>query len=137
MTEKAKLLSRDDVLAARDIKTKLVAVPEWGGDVYVKGMTGTDLDAFETTIIVDHGGGKKQTVTTENIRAKLAAFSIVDEDGVLMFSVEDIDALGKKSSSALQRIMDVAKELSGIGDDEIEDLAEGLKADPFVDSASD
>ena len=135
MTGRAKILNRDDILAVQDIETKQVPVPEWGGDVYVKGMTGAERDAFETTIIVDHGN--KQTVTTENIRAKLAAFSVVDEEGVLMFSVKDIKALGKKSAAALQRVFDVAKELSGIGDDDIEELVEGLKADPFDDSPSD
>ena len=33
------LLTREDILNYNDIKTEIVPVPEWGGEVKVKGLT--------------------------------------------------------------------------------------------------
>ncbi len=41
-------LSKDAILAAKDTKLSgEISVPEWGGSVYVKTLTGTERDAFE------------------------------------------------------------------------------------------
>ena len=40
------ILSKDAILAADDLPRETVHVPEWGGDVYVRTMSGTDRDAF-------------------------------------------------------------------------------------------
>ena len=50
------------------------------------------------------------------------AGDIVDDQGNRIFSNAEIDALGKKSSIALDRVFDVAQELNGIGSDTIKDL---------------
>ena len=128
-------LSRDDILKAQDIKIELVEVPEWGGQVYVKGMTGTERDAFESSIVQTRG--KNSSVNMVNIRAKLAAQTICDEAGERLFSDADIRALGKKSANALQRVFDVAQKLSGITSDDVEELAGELENSPFEDSPSD
>ena len=39
-------LSRDAILQREDIKTEDVEVPEWGGTVRVRGMSGVQRDAF-------------------------------------------------------------------------------------------
>ena len=44
-------LSRDAILQREDIKTEDVEVPEWGGTVRVRGMTGVQRDAFEASLI--------------------------------------------------------------------------------------
>ena len=66
-----KILKRDEILQAADIQVLLVSVPEWGGDVYVKGMTGAERDKFEASIVEQRG--KAQTMNMANIRAKLAS----------------------------------------------------------------
>ena len=48
-----------------------------------------------------------------------------------------IKALSEKSAAALQRVFEVAQRLSGITDDDVEELAEGLEDIPFEGSASD
>jgi hypothetical protein len=45
--------------------------------------------------------------------------------------------LGAKSAAALQLVFDVACRLSGIGQKDVEELAESLEKDPFEDSPSD
>ena len=65
------LLTRDTMLSASDIEIELVEVPEWGGHVFVKGMSGTERDQFEASITEQRG--KDARVNMANIRAKLSA----------------------------------------------------------------
>ena len=129
------VLNKDAILEAQDIETEEVAVPEWGGAVYVKGMTGTERDSFEASIVQQRG--KNASVNMANIRAKLAAWTICDEKGERLFTDKDAVKLGKKSASALQRVFDVAQRLSGISGDDVEELAEELEDNPFDGSATD
>ena len=127
----SKILNRTEILNVNDIVIEEVHVPEWGEDaiVCVKGMTGAERDKFESSLVVLRG--KSQTFNMANIRAKLASLTICDENGKRLFSEQDVQVLSQKSASALQRVFVVAQKLSRIGDEDIEELAEGLKADPF------
>ena len=128
------ILDKNAILKADDLKKELVNVPEWGGDVYVRGMTGADRDKFEASIVQTRG--KDQTLNMVNIRAKLASMTICDEKGNRIFTETDVKDLSNKSAHALQRIFVVAQKLSGIGDDDVKELAEGLQENPLDDSAS-
>ena len=131
------ILGREDILQADDIKRELVEVPEWGGTVWVKGMTGAERDRFEGSIVRVGQDGKDSKMDLSNIRAKLCSMAICDESGKKLFTQADIKELTDKSASALQRIFLVAQNLSGIGDDDIKELSEGLEDRPFEDSVSD
>lgn len=128
-------LNRDDILKVKDIEIEEVEVPEWGGSVFVKGMTGTERDAFESSIVQQRG--KSASVNMINIRAKLASLTICDEEGERLFTDKDVKELGKKSAAALQRVFDVAQKLSGISSDDIDELAEEMEKNPTDGSASD
>lgn len=127
-------LTREQILQADDIKTETVSVPEWGGEVLVKALTGAQRDQFEIDSLA--GKGKSQHVNLQNIRARLVARSIVDETGARIFQDGDVKALGAKSAAALQRVFDVAQKLSGLTDDDIEELTENLEEAPDGSSAS-
>ncbi len=129
------ILKRDDILQANDIEKELVEVPEWGGSVFVRGMTGAERDKFESSIIEQRG--KDQRVNMANVRAKLAFMTICDENGNRLFDEKDVQSLSQKSAAALQRVFIVAQRLSGIGEEDIKELAEELEENPFEDSASD
>ena len=129
------VLSREDILKVDDIQIEFVEVPEWGGSVFVKGMTGAERDRFESGIIEISGDDSKVNMT--DIRAKLCAVSVCNEDGKKLFSPADIKELSKKSASALQKVFEVAQRLSGITDDDVEELAGELEESPFEDSAFD
>lgn len=115
-------LNKQAILQVVDLATEEVEVPEWGGSVLVRGMTGTERDLFETEIVLLRDG-KKAELVRENIRAKLVARCIVDDEGERVFEDADIQALGKKSASALDRIFSVAQRLSGITKEDAEELA--------------
>ena len=129
------VLTRDDILQAKDIKIELVPTPGWGGEVYVKGLNGAERDKFEGSLIIMRGKDKQMNMA--NIRAKLASMSICDEKGKRLFNENDVQALSQKSASELQRVFAVAQKLSGISDEDVEELAEELKNDPFDGSPSD
>lgn len=129
------ILTKDDILKADDIHKELVSVPEWGGDVYVRGMTGAERDKFEAGIVQMRG--TERTLNMSNIRAKMASLTICDEQGKRLFNDADIAKLAEKSANALQRVFQVAQKLSGIGDADVKELAEGLRENPTEDSASD
>ena len=71
------LLTKERILAVDDIVTEDVDVPEWGGTVRVRGLSGTERDAFESSMIERRG--KKVETNLTNLRAKLVAASVVDE----------------------------------------------------------
>lgn len=112
------LLKREDVLLAEDNKHKDIEVPEWGGTVRVCTMSGFAKDRFEASLQGKNGGAN-----LSNIRAKLAAATIVSESGELLFSEKDIAKLGQKSCAALDRVFEAAQELNALGDKDVEDLA--------------
>lgn len=129
-----RLLTRDEILEVQDIKSEVVEVPEWGGSVKVQGMTGTERDDFEGALL--KGKGKNVTVNMQNIRAKLVAHSIVNGNGDKMFNDGDVRALGSKSAAALDRVFEVASELSGISQADVEELAKNLGSDQSENSGS-
>lgn len=114
-------LTRDQILAAPDLPREEVDVPEWGGSVLVSGLSGTDRDAFEASIVEVQGSERKMDL--ENIRAKLVARSIVDDAGQRLFSDADVRKLGAKSAVALQRVFEVAQRLSGLTPADVKELA--------------
>lgn len=128
------LLTRDAILQVEDLKRELVSVPEWGGDVFVRSLNGAERDKFEASVLEQRG--KSQKMNLENIRAKMASMTICDEHGNRLFSDGDIQALAKKNAAALDRVFSVARRLSGLGENEVEELAKGLEADPFGGSPS-
>ncbi len=128
-------LSREAILDADDIRMELVAVPEWGGSVYVKSMSGRERDAFEASVVQQ--GSRVQTLDMSNIRAKITSLTICDENRRLIFSPTDIKALGAKSASALSRVFAVAQELSGITAEDMDDYTKDFEANPLDGSASD
>lgn len=124
------LLSKAAILAAEDLPYREVDVPEWGGTVRLRTMSGTERDAWEASMVQQNG--KVRKVNTANIRAKLLALALVDEEGARLFDDADIRLLGAKSAKVMDRLFDVARELNGLSEDDVEELAEG-----FGDAQSD
>lgn len=129
-------LSLADIMNYDDKKIEKVAVPEWGGFVFVKALTGKERDAFEASML--KGEGKKQRVDAQNVRAKLCSLAICDAKGTRLFATrEAIDALGNKSAAALSRVYKVASRLSGVTDDDVEELVKNSGKGQFDDLSSD
>ena len=111
------LLSKEDILNPKNLKTLEVDVPELGGTVLIREMTGAERDALEGFILKN-----KDNSPFENIRARFVAYSIVDEQGNFIFSPDEIEALGKVSWRALERIRKASDSLNAITKEDIEEL---------------
>jgi hypothetical protein len=125
-----KVLGKEDILGAKDLITEDVEVSEWGGTVRLKMMTGTERDAYESSIF------KQGKANFANIRAKLLARCLVDDKGNRMFKDIDIEALGAKSSRVLDLLFDRAQKLNGLGIKDKEELIKNSESDQSEDSAS-
>ena len=116
------MLSKEQILAVSDLKTEEVSVPEWGGSVVVRMMTGADRDSFESSMVTVNADGTRSP-NMVNMRAKLVALTMVGEDGNLLFSVDEIGHLAGKSAAALERVFNVAQRLNGMGVGSVDDAA--------------
>lgn len=113
-------LTKEQILQASDKVTEEVEVPEWGGEVLVRNLTGKERDEYEASITLQTRQGVK--VNLAQARSKLLVKTIVGEDGERLFDDKDIQLLGDKSAQALQRVFDVATRLSGLSKEDVEEL---------------
>jgi len=119
-----KELSSEEILGTEDILEELVEVPEWKGTVRVRGLTGRERDAYEASLLEQRGRNTKANL--QNARAKLVVLSVVDARGQRMFTESQIPQLGAKSAAALDRIWKKARDLSGMSDEDVEELTLGF-----------
>lgn len=129
------LLNKQQILDAKDDQTKDVDVPEWGGTVRIKVLTGAERDRFEQSCTRMVKG--QMVPDMVNARARLVALAAVDENGNRIFSDTEVLKLGAKSSKALDRLFEEAQALSGISDKDIEKMTEGFENDQSESSTSD
>ena len=130
------LLSKEDILGINDRKYVEVAVPEWGGSVLVRSLTGRERDEFEASTVETKGNKASQNFV--NFRARLVSLCIVDENKQRMFKTRvEIDALGNKSVAALQRVFNKCQELNGLSDEDVDELTESFDEVPDEASTSD
>lgn len=113
------LLNAAEIEAVDDRKHEDVPVPEWNGTVRVIGLTGTDRDAYEASFV--DAKGKPAAQRLRNIRAKLLVKCLVDEDGKRLFTDDKAQVLGAKNGAVVDRLFDVARRLSGIGQGAVEE----------------
>lgn len=128
--EQFPMATRASLLELDDRQRELVQVPEWKMAVWVRGMDGLERDRYEMAAIVyrrtSKGGLEAERIEAGNLRARLAALTIVDDDWKNLFNEFDIIKLGQKSGSALERICDVARRLSGLTEEDVEALQQQL-----------
>lgn len=110
-------LSKAAILAADDTKLSgPIAVPEWGGDVRCKTLTGTERDAFEEA----YSQNKMKA-----FRCRFLVLTLCDDKGCRLFEDADIDALGKKSSVVINRLFEESWKHNAFTTEAVEALGEG------------
>ena len=129
------LLSKTAILAAQDLQTEELEVPEWGGAVRVRSFTGRERDAFEASMV--RGDGRDRKVDLTNMRARLVGLTVIDEAGQRLFTDEEVDLLGAKSGAALDRVFAIAQKLNGLSGADVEELSKNSSGVPSAVSISD
>ncbi len=109
---KKHILSRDD------LKMEKMFIQEWDCDVWVKQLSGKQLDIWE---MARDDINKKDGIV--GLRAKIASYCLADEEGKLIFTEKDIKDLSEKSGAALGRIMAKCMTLNFISQDDLETIA--------------
>lgn len=130
------LLSKDQIFGQDDRKYEIVQVPEWGPDaeVRIRSLTGTERDEYEESLLSQRNGKAKAVL--RNYRAKLVALCAVDENGAPLFEKADVLRLGNTNAAALDRLYAACERLSGLTEEDVEELTEGFGEAPGGASAS-
>jgi len=107
------MLTRESFFALKP-ELREVQVPILGGSVYVKEMTAGERDRFE----VEH------IKSGENdFRARMAAATVCDADGVLLFGPGDVPKLSSLPADALTEIALAANKVNRMSADDVEELS--------------
>lgn len=117
------MLSRETILAAQDLRRELVDVPEWGGEVYVRGFTALEKEEVEirSMQMVDIASGQiRDARQLAGLKAWIVARCVVDSDGRRVFTDADMDGLQGKNAEVISRLADVAGRLSHLDVEETE-----------------
>jgi hypothetical protein len=110
-------LSKASILAAKDTKlSEALPVPEWGGEVYIKTLSGTERDAFEDA----YAENKMKA-----FRCRFLVLTLSDDKGQRLFEDGDVAELGKKSSVVINRLFEAAWKHNAFTDEAVESLGEG------------
>src|SRR5688572_4900223 len=106
-------LTADQILQPRPLPVEEGSVPEWGGPVRGRGLSASERDAFEATVVRQKG--KDIQINRQNLRARLVAMSLVGEDGKTpLIKEEQIPSLSTQSAAVIERIFEVCQKLSGL-----------------------
>lgn len=113
-----RMLSRAQILAAAALKTEKIPAPEWGADCYVlvRALSARLRESMDRNVYENREAGKPYSIL-----GNIAAHSIIDEDGRLMFSAEDMMTLAEVNQAPLERIWDWQTKHSGLGGKALEE----------------
>lgn len=121
-------LSKSKILAAKDVKlSEAVPVPEWGGDVYIKTLSGTERDAFEEAYAEQK---------MKAFRVRFLVLTLSDEAGERLFSDGDIAALSGKSSIVINRLFEKAWSHNAFTNEAVDALGNDSPTAPSGSSTS-
>ena len=112
-------LTRDEILAARDLKTKDLEVPSWGGTIRVREPTVRERDRMGT----EYNKANRDQAKMMELRMEMCSRVIVDERGESVFTAKDIEALGKKSPENIDLVFQTSMELGGLDQKEKDEIA--------------
>lgn len=105
------MLDRESILNVDDRPTRVVQVPEWGGEVRVRSMSGAARDEVDAAFLAGDPRG---------VKALVVALTACDESGALLFTREDVEALQEKNAVALERVFEAGWEVSGMGGESVD-----------------
>lgn len=119
-------LTRDAILAAavkRELPKERLDVPELGGFIWIRGMSGDERDRFERDNMIQRKG--RVQVDMEklgNARARLAVRCICDEQGNRILQDGDAVVLGGLRADVLSKIYAISQRLSNYTDEDIDEI---------------
>jgi hypothetical protein len=108
------ILSKEQILAAADLKYGEVDAPEWGGTLRIREFDAAARDVWRAAIDRDSG----------DMAITLAcALAIVDSEGRQLFGRDDVEALARKSPKVLDRVFAAVIDINRVSADAVETAA--------------
>ncbi len=126
----AKLLSKDQILAADRKKYEDVEVKEWGGAVRLQELSASDRDLWESESFTLAADGTSAKFNPKHTRARLVVRCLVDDQGRRLFKDDEVAALGSLSASTMQKLFNKARSLNAISNEDIKELEGNSDAGP-------
>jgi hypothetical protein len=111
-------LSKADIIGkAHQRRIEKVSVPEWGGDVHVRSLTGTERDRFDAWAEERKKrlGTPTERSSDQAVTGRLCTLAICDEQGVALFGEDDAEALGATDGAGLNRVVQKIQQMAGLG----------------------
>jgi len=108
----------DDLNSLRPAMS-ILHIPEVGKKFYIRSLTGLEVDAYRSSIMV--GKGQNVTVNQRGMRAKLVVLALGKPDGTRMLTDKDISVVQTWPSAILERIFDRARKFNGLTDEDTDD----------------
>lgn len=91
-------------------------IPELQKNVYIRSLTGIEVDAYRSSITV--GKGNNITVNQRGMRAKLVVLALGNPDGTRLLTDKDVSVVQTWPSAVLERMFDRARKFNGLTDDD-------------------
>lgn len=120
-------LTREQILSNKSFRSKVIEIPEWGGEVRLKAMSGADREAMEAAVYEDVGG-KMQLKKGVSYIAEMLIRTWCDDDGNLLFKPDEINLIQEKDAVILARIFKVATEVNGLSGEEEREIEKNSEA---------
>jgi len=124
---------RDKIMAAEDIPSEVVNVPEWSVEVLVKGMSAGERLRLMSNAFDMNTQQVNMSIVYPDV---LVACTFDPESGDAVFTEQDKTAILAKSSAAVERVANVGLKLSGIGKDEQDEAGKSFSETQSEDSSS-
>lgn len=126
----------DQVFDAEDVKYDDVPVPEWGGKIRLRSLSGKERDKFEDSCVkkkMKKGREETHSVTKE-VKSKLVVMSAIHKNGKQFFVQGQEARLNEKNAAVLDRLWEACCKLSGFSDEQLEELMGNSESAPKEDS---
>jgi len=140
--EEVVFLSRQQIITCQDVQSEVVPVPEWAPKgsnkdkcfVKVFGLDGHRRDKYQNEM---QNARVKKTINLTGLTTKLVIACVLDPDTKKqLFNESDLAVLQAKSAKPMDRIVKVAQQLSGMGDDDIKEILEDFDLTPKENSGT-
>lgn len=117
-------LTREQILAAQDLRREVVNVPEWGGSITVTELTEAEYEDFVAS------------ADPKTRNAAFVALCITNDAGERLLSKDDVEALRKKSPRVISRLRAACMRVNALDKDAAEDAAKKSEPSTGTDTAS-
>ncbi|WP_405710111.1 hypothetical protein OG264_16110 [Streptomyces xanthophaeus] len=131
------LLTRAQIDAADDRTWEDIEVPEWGGSVRILGLSGTERDAYQASMVRMGSQGNVTGVNLADTSARLLAKCLVDESFQRLYTDKEVKEIGAKDGKVIKTLFAEAQRISGLGKGAVEDAAGKSETTPSDSSTSD